>query len=109
MSGCIVLFIIRYIMFSLSIMGVLGLLFLSIVSAEQNKQTTISPQQLCQPLPQNFLTFAVVQNPHQPHSKAMLNLQFNGNATNSYIRQSHHQESLVCRMVTLSISLFIQQ
>ena len=61
-------------MFSVSITAVLGLFFLSIVSAEQNKQATIFPQQLCHSLPQTFLTFAVVQNPHQPHSKAMLNL-----------------------------------
>ena len=48
------------------------------VWSEQNKQATIFPQQLCQSLPQAFLTFAVVQN---PQSKAMLNPQFDGNAT----------------------------
>ena len=48
--------------------------FLSIVSAEQNKQAKIFPQQLFHPLPQTFLTFAVVQNPCWPHSKAMKNL-----------------------------------
>ena len=55
--------------------------FLFIVSAEQNRQASIFPQQLCHSLPQTFLTFAVVQNPCQPHSKAMPNLQFDGNAT----------------------------
>ena len=54
---------------------------MSIVSEEQNKQATIIPQQLCHSLPQTFLTFSVVQNPHWPHSKAMPNLQFDGNAT----------------------------
>ena len=55
--------------------------FLSIVSAEQRKQATIFPQQLCHSLPQTFLTFTVVQNPCRPHSKAMPNLRFDGNAT----------------------------
>ena len=73
------------IVFSLSITAVFRV-FLSMVWSEQNKQATIFPQQLCQSLPQTFLTFAVVQNPCRPQSKTMPNPRFDGNVV-----QNPHQ------------------